>query len=97
MSTWIYEQTEKTPEWGPEGVPASVMGILQRRGIRTAEEAEDFLAPAPKRTYDPELLPDLPAAADKLLQAAADGSFSTVSAASASETTSFFHVILYSG
>lgn len=73
MSTWIYEQTEKTPEWGPEGVPASVMGILQRRGIRTAEEAEDFLAPAPKRTYDPELLPDLPAAADKLLQAAADG------------------------
>ncbi|MBR3395772.1 MAG: DHH family phosphoesterase, partial [Firmicutes bacterium] len=49
------------------------MGILQRRGIRTAEEAEDFLAPAPKRTYDPELLPDLPAAADKLLQAAADG------------------------
>ena len=49
------------------------MGILQRRGIRTAEEAEDFLAPAPKRTYDPELLPDLPAAADKLLQAAANG------------------------
>lgn len=73
MSTWIYEQTNTTPAWGPEGVPASVMGILQRRGIRTAEEAEDFLAPAPKRTYDPELLPDLPAAADKLLQAAADG------------------------
>ena len=73
MSTWIYEQTNTIPAWGPEGVPASVMGILQRRGIRTAEEAEDFLAPAPKRTYDPELLPDLPAAADKLLQAAADG------------------------
>ena len=73
MSTWIYEQTNTIPAWGPEGVPASVMGILQRRGIRTGEEAEDFLAPAPKRTYDPELLPDLPAAADKLLQAAADG------------------------
>ena len=73
MSTWIYEQTNTIPAWGPEGGPASVMGILQRRGIRTAEEAEDFLAPAPKRTYDPELLPDLPAAADKLLQAAADG------------------------
>lgn len=73
MSTWIYEQTNTIPAWGPEGVPASVMGILQRRGIRTAEEAEDFLAPAPKRTYDPELLPDLPAAADKLLQAAKDG------------------------
>lgn len=73
MSTWIYEQTNTIPAWGPEGVPASVMGILQRRGIRTAEEAEDFLTPAPKRTYDPELLPDLPAAADKLLQAAADG------------------------
>ena len=73
MSTWIYEQTNTIPAWGPEGVPASVMGILQRRGIRTAEEAEDFLAPAPKRTYDPELLPDLPAAADKLLQAAANG------------------------
>ncbi|MBO5516860.1 MAG: single-stranded-DNA-specific exonuclease RecJ [Firmicutes bacterium] len=49
------------------------MGILQRRGIRTAEDAADFLAASPKRTYDPELLPDLPAAADKLLQAAADG------------------------
>ena len=73
MSTWIYEQTNTIPAWGPEGVPASVMGILQRRGTRTGEEAEDFLAPAPKRTYDPELLPDLPAAADKLLQAAADG------------------------
>ena len=73
MSTWIYQQTDTLPNWGPEGVPASVMGILQRRGIRTAEDAADFLAASPKRTYDPELLPDLPAAADKLLQAAADG------------------------
>lgn len=73
MSTWIYQQTDTLPNWGPEGVPASVMGILQRRGIRTAEDAADFLAASPKRTYNPELLPDLPAAADKLLQAAADG------------------------
>ena len=73
MSTWIYEQSDHTPEWGPSGVPVAVMGILQRRGIRTREEAEDFLSAAPRCTYDPALLPDLPAAADALLQAAKDG------------------------
>ena len=46
------------------------MGILARRGISTAEAAEDFLSPSPRCAYDPDLLPDLPAAVTKILQAA---------------------------
>lgn len=61
------------PAWGPSGVPVAVMGILARRGISTAEAAEDFLSPSPRCAYDPDLLPDLPAAVTKILQAAEDG------------------------
>jgi single-stranded-DNA-specific exonuclease len=49
------------------------MDILARRGILDEAQAEDFLSAAPKRTYDPALLTDLPEAADALLDAAAQG------------------------
>ena len=73
MSRWIYRQSDNKPEWGPSGVPVAVMDILVRRGVTDAEEAEDFLSPAPKRTYDPDLMPDLPEAADLLTDAAEQG------------------------
>ena len=73
MSIWILEQNEQRPEWGPEGVPSAVLNILSRRGIRTCAQAEDFLSPSPKCTYDPELLADLSQAAEKLLRAAEEG------------------------
>ncbi len=73
MSTWIYQQREHTPAWGPSGVPSAVMDILSRRGITTPAQAEDFLAETPKCTYDPSLMPDLPQAAETLLAAAEEG------------------------
>ena len=73
MSSWIFQQSDHTPAWGPEGVPLAVLNILQRRGISEAQQAEDFLSPLPKCTYDPFLLPDLAEAVDLLLQAAQSG------------------------
>ena len=73
MSRWIYRQNDNKPEWGPLGVPVAVMDILARRGISDISEAEDFLSPAPKRTYDPSLMPDLLQAAEALLAAAEEG------------------------
>ncbi|MBR5641837.1 MAG: single-stranded-DNA-specific exonuclease RecJ [Firmicutes bacterium] len=49
------------------------MDILARRGISDEAQAEDFLSPVPKCTYDPVLLPDLTEAADLLLSAAEQG------------------------
>ncbi|MBO4880081.1 MAG: single-stranded-DNA-specific exonuclease RecJ [Firmicutes bacterium] len=49
------------------------MDILASRGVSELCEAEDFLSPAPKRTYDPALMPDLLQAAEALLAAAEEG------------------------
>ncbi len=73
MSTWIIEQPDKSAAWGPSGVPEAVLDILSRRGIETSAQAEDFLSSSPRCTYDPDLMPDLPEAADALLKAAGDG------------------------
>lgn len=47
--------------------------ILNKRGILTLEDREEFLSPKPKRTYDPFLLDGMKAGVDLLISAAGKG------------------------
>ena len=47
--------------------------ILNKRGIITSEDREEFLSPKPARTYDPFLLDGMKAGVDLLISAARDG------------------------
>ncbi|MGH9366152.1 MAG: single-stranded-DNA-specific exonuclease RecJ [Thermoanaerobaculia bacterium] len=55
------------------GLPRVVATLLSRRGVRTAEEAEQFRRPDPSRLHDPLLLTGVEEAADRLVSAAARG------------------------
>ena len=71
------------PVWEPQVVELSNVGaiaqaldldenvarILVQRGIRTLEEARQFLCPAVDQLHDPFLLPDAEIAIDRLLVA----------------------------
>ena len=48
--------------------------LLANRGITSEEEITEFLAPNPKKTYDPLLLPDMEAGADLILSEISRGS-----------------------
>ncbi len=48
--------------------------LLQKRGIDTEEEMEEFLSDKPRKTYDPFLLPDMEAGVDLILSEARSGS-----------------------
>ena len=47
--------------------------LLNKRGITSEEEIEEFLSPTPKKTYDPFLLPDMEEGADLILREIASG------------------------
>lgn len=55
------------------GLPAWLCGLLAARGIRTAEEAEQFLHPSLSQLRKPEALPGLSQAAELIRNAARQG------------------------
>ena len=71
MTKWVIARENNDQEQGLLGVPASVLNILENRGV-SERDLEDFLSPAPKITHDPFLLTDLKEAAEAII-AAADG------------------------
>ncbi len=75
MPRWIYEKQEQASGDYPQGIPASILNMLKRRGVVSAEQIEDFLSPVPGRTYDPALLPDLKRAAAEIVEVADSGGF----------------------
>lgn len=50
-----------------------LLEILQKRGITTEEDIEEFLSDKPQRTYDPFLLHDMEAGVDLILSAVDNG------------------------
>ena len=72
MAEWVIKQNTYNMEQGRYGVPASVIEIIKSRGV-AEEDIEDYLSETPQATYDPFLIPDLEAAAKKLIAAAAEG------------------------
>jgi len=68
---WILPEPEPLPDLG--SIPGPVARILVNRGIRTAEEAERFLAADERLLEDPFRLADMPAAVDRLVRAVRDG------------------------
>ncbi|MEN8143362.1 MAG: single-stranded-DNA-specific exonuclease RecJ [Gemmatimonadota bacterium] len=54
-------------------LPASVCELLIRRGVASPHEVRAFLRPDLSGLHDPALLPDLPAAADRIMDAVASG------------------------
>lgn len=51
------------------GLPPLLTHLLAQRGINTAEKARDFLVPKLATLGDPRLLPEMPAAVDRILRA----------------------------
>jgi hypothetical protein len=51
------------------GLPPLLTHLLAQRGITTAEKARDFLVPKLATLGDPRLLPEMPAAVDRILKA----------------------------
>ena len=47
--------------------------LLNKRGVRTKEEIEEFISPAPQKTYDPFLLLNMEAGVDQILSAIDSG------------------------
>ena len=64
---WVLPEPGPLPDLGP--MPGPIARILVNRGIRTAEEAERFLAADERLLEDPFRLADMPAAVDRLLRA----------------------------
>ncbi len=56
----------------PEGMSALVHGLLQQRGVTSAQEAEDFLHPRAEHLHDPYLLSGMSAAVERILRARAN-------------------------
>ena len=73
MPRWIYEKSEPGCGDNPQDIPASILNMLRRRDVVSAEQIEDFLSPVPRTTYDPALLPDLTQAAAEIVEAVDDG------------------------
>ncbi|NMA93795.1 MAG: single-stranded-DNA-specific exonuclease RecJ [Clostridiales bacterium] len=73
MPRWIYEKSELGCGENPQGIPVSILNMLRRRAVVSAEQIEDFLSPAPRATYDPALLPDLQEAAVEIVDTADAG------------------------
>lgn len=44
-----------------------IVKLLEKRGITSREEMDEFLSDKPKKTYDPFLLPDMEAGVDLIL------------------------------
>ncbi len=72
MAKWVYLQQENEEASGSEPGFGTILRILKRRGV-SEEEAEDFLSPTPKTTYDPFLMPDLKPCVARLLAACERG------------------------
>ena len=51
------------------GLPSLLTHLLAQRGITTAEKARDFLVPKLATLGDPRLLPEMPAAVERMLKA----------------------------
>lgn len=71
---WILPPTDQTAEEGATfskqvcGQPC-IARLLRRKGMRSDEQATDFLQPRLKRLSDPFLLPQMQAAVDRILRA----------------------------
>ena len=50
------------------GLPSLLTHLLAQRGITTAEKARDFLVPKLATLGDPRLLPEMPAAVERMLK-----------------------------
>jgi len=57
-----------------ERINETIIKLLQKRGITSAEEMEEFLSDKPQRTHDAALLEDIEAGAELILAEAAKGS-----------------------
>lgn len=68
---WVLPEPEPLPDLGP--VPGPIARVLVNRGIRTAEEAERFLAADERLLEDPFRLADMPAAVERLIRAIRSG------------------------
>ncbi len=68
MAKWVYLQPNTEQEHGPDKTSGAILNILRRRGV-PEDRFADFLAPFPKTTYDPFLMPELGACSDRLLAA----------------------------
>lgn len=56
---------------GALGIPPVIADMLVRRGVRTPDDARDFLKPSLKNLPSPFLLPDMDKAVDRLIKALA--------------------------
>ena len=50
-----------------------ILELLEKRGVRSAEEVEEFLSNKPRTTYDPFLLLNMDAGVDIVLSAVSRG------------------------
>ena len=72
-SNWVAAPTPpEAAALEQEGWPSWLAPVLARRGLRTPAEADDFLNPSLDQLHDPLLLPDMPAAVERLAASAAE-------------------------
>lgn len=69
MAEWIILEENNIHEAYGSAIDPGLAGILHTRNI-SPESMADFLAPRPKTTYDPFLLPDMQQAVDLILRSA---------------------------
>lgn len=98
MAEWVIKQNTYNMEQGRYGVPASVIEIIKSRGV-AEDNIEDYLSGTPQATYDPFLIPDLEAAAQKLIAAAENGTkicvYGDYDADGVTSTTLLYTVLRY--